>query len=127
MAFNMKGSTFYGKAGAFKKAAGFKETDPIKGDDTKSESKRKAEEILSYSASGDVDANRDQALVRQQRIKDMSNEEWDSMQTNIAESAERSAEKRATRDAEKQAVKDEIARRNAMSKKERRKEDRKNK
>ena len=127
MAFNMKGSTFYGKAGAFKKAAGFKETDPIKGDDTKSESKRKAEEILSYSASGDVDANREQALERQQRIKDMSNEEWDSMQTKMSEASERSSEKRATRDAEMDAMKAETARRNAMSKKERRKEDRKNK
>jgi len=123
----MKGSAFYGKAGAFKKAAGFKETDPIKGDDTKSESKRKAEEILSYSASGDVDANREQALERQQRIKDMSNEEWDSMQTKMSEASERSSEKRATRDAEMDAMKAETARRNAMSKKERRKEDRKNK
>ena len=124
MGFKMKGSSFYGKAGAFKQTTDTGVTDPK---NKKSESKRKAEEILSYSASGDVDANREQALERQARIKNMSNEEWDSMQTNIAESAERSAEKRATRDAEKQAVKDEIARRNAMSKKERRKEDRKNK
>ena len=30
MGFKMKGSAFYGKAGAFKKASGFKETDPKK-------------------------------------------------------------------------------------------------
>ena len=30
MGFKMKGSEFYGKPGAFKKASGFKETDPKK-------------------------------------------------------------------------------------------------
>jgi len=123
----MKGSTFYGKAGAFKKAAGFKETDPIKGDDTKSESKRKAEEILSYSASGDVDANRDQALVRQQRIKDMSNEEYNKMEAKMSEASERTAGNKEARDAKMEANRAEVARRNAMSKAEKRREDRQKK
>ena len=100
------------------------EGDPKK---DRTEQKRKDEEILTYSASGDVKANRTRAQEKADRIKNMSQEEYDKMMDNIDASAARSAEKRANREKEKEANRAEIARRNAMSKSERRKEDRRNK
>ena len=123
MAFKMKGSPMQRNFGIGSPAK--KVTDP-----EKSEDKRKAEEIHTYSAAGsekDVAEAREAAKERSQRVEDMSQEEWDEMKRKEAEAKKGSQEKVEKRKEESEARKAEIARRNAMSKKERRKEDRKNK
>tara|TARA_R100000322_G_scaffold156106_1_gene115488 strand:- start:191 stop:658 length:468 start_codon:yes stop_codon:yes gene_type:complete len=150
MGFRMKGSEFYGKPGAFKKASGFKETDPKKKStsatsnlldrlsDYEGQVKEKAERdnTLKYTGKDTTPddqvvtldkegrENKARAQERQKRNKAQSMGDHIANQAKSDAASAKSAEKEAARDAEIDAMKAETARRNAMTAKERRKEDR---
>jgi len=93
----------------------------------KSEDKRKAEEIHTYSAGGSKEQQekaREEAKERSQRVKDMTQAEWDEMKRKEAESKASREEKERKRKEEMERRKTETARRSALTPKEKRREDR---